>query len=82
MQTFHVSFQLLHRRRAQQRAGDERLTADERQRHLRRVEVMAFGNVHIGGDSLPRLLAAVAGKAAKHRIARASRFGAVQVFTG
>ena len=43
---------------------------------------MAFGNVHIGGDSLLRLLAAVAGKAAKQRVARASRFGAVQVFTG
>ncbi len=43
-------------------AGDKRLAAHKGQRHLRRIEIVAFGNVHISGHRFLRLLAAVAGK--------------------
>ncbi len=39
----------------QQGAGDEGLTAHESQRHLRRIEVMPFGNIHIGRNGFLRL---------------------------
>ncbi len=43
---------------------------------------MPFGDIHIGSDRFLRLLAAVARKAAKQRVARAGGLRAIQVFTG
>ena len=82
MQAFDVGFQLLHGRRAQQGAGDKRLTTYEGQRHLRRVKVVPLRDIDIGRHRFLRLLAAVARKTAEQRIARACRFCAVEVFPG
>ena len=80
METLNVSFQLFHSRRAKQGTGNKRLTAHEGQRHLRRIQAVALRDIHIGCNGFLRLLAAVAGKAAKEGITRPGRFRTVQLF--
>lgn len=75
-----IALQLLQRRRAQQRAGDERLLTHKGQRHLRRIEPVLACQIDIFGNRLLRLLAAVARKAAEQRIAGTRRTRAIQVF--
>jgi len=80
VETLNIGFQLFHRGCAQQGTGNKRLTTHEGQRHLRRVKTVTLRDIHIGGNGFLRLLAAVAGKAAKEGITRTGRFRTVQVF--
>ena len=49
---------------------------------MRRIEAVAFGDIHIRRHRFLRLLAAVARKAAEQRIARPRRLRAVEVLPG
>ena len=82
MQTFDVSFQLIHRGCAQQSAGNKRLTAYKRERHLSRVQAMTSGDINIRRDGFLRLLTAIAGEPTKERITCASGFCTIEIFPG
>ena len=49
---------------------------------MRRIEAVAFGDIHIGRYRFLRLLAAVARKAAEQRIARPRRLRTVEILAG